>query len=90
MLTIPSKGMRKEKKGSCDPSNRSFFVKSIADSVAFPRHRKRPVEACSGGAALDLARDRAKKDIASRRRGREERKQRSMLSAKVINTPIET
>lgn len=88
MLTRPSKGTRKQKNGSCSPSNRSFRAKSTAGSVAFAPQWKKPVEACFGDLELDLAKERANKNIASINNGRDERRQRSMPSAKVIKTPI--
>ena len=87
VLIRPSKGTRNQKKGSCEPSNKSFCVKSTPASVAFAPQRKKPVGACLGILELDLAKERAKRDIANRNRGKDERRQWSMPSANEIKIP---
>lgn len=73
--------------GSCEPSRRSFLVKSMADSVALLPHPNKPLDAGSGGAALEIVSEIAKTVRASTAIGSEDLKQRSSDSAKVMKTP---
>ena len=86
VLTNPNKGRRNQNSGSCEPSKRSFFVKSIADSVAFPPHLNKFAE-LAPREELVIASDVARKVRASRRSGNDDLKQRSMDSEKAINIP---
>lgn len=73
--------------GSCEPSRRSFLVKSMADSVALLPHPNKPRDAGSGGAALEIVSEIAKTVRASTTIGSEDLKQRSSDSEKVMKTP---
>ena len=81
----PNSGTRNKKIGSCEPSKRSFLVKSIADSVAFPPQPSQPVDAGLGGAALDIV--KPSKVSARSNTGSEVFRQRSRDSANVIKMP---
>ena len=73
--------------GSCEPRRRSFFVKSVRDSVALPPMPKRPFDCTFGGAVPEIASEMAKTLSAKIKSGREDFKQWVMPSAKVTNTP---
>lgn len=87
VLTNPNRGSRNQNNGSCEPSKRSFFVKSIADSVAFPPHWNKLAELASREEEFDIASDVARKVRASRSSGNEDLRQRSIASEKAMNTP---
>ena len=84
----PNSGTRNQKIGSCEPSNRSFFVKSIAESVAFPPQPSQSVDGDPGGAALDIVNPMARRVNARSRPGNDAFRQRSRDSAKVIKMPV--
>ena len=84
-LIKPNKGTKNQNIGSCDPSNKSFFVKSIADSVALDCGPKRSV-ACRG--ALDKANEAASMLRPRNRRGRDVREHRFVASMKVMKMPV--
>lgn len=86
-LMRPKRGIRNQKIESCEPRRRSFFVKSIADSVAFTPQPKNPVDAGFAGAVLDIVKEIAKKVSASIRMGIEDLRQRSNDSANVMKMP---
>jgi hypothetical protein len=85
-LTNPKSGIRNQKKGSCEPSRASFVVKSNTDVVLFPCQLRKPTEAARDSSG-EFAMERARKDIARSNTGRDERRQRSKASAKVMKTP---
>lgn len=87
VLTNPNRGTRNQNTGSCEPSKRSFFVKSIADSVAFPLHGNMLGELAPCREEPDIANDVAKKVRARRSSGNDDLRQRSIDSEKAINTP---
>ena len=86
-LMTPNKGTRNQKIGSCEPRRRSFFVKSITDSVALLPMPKRPFGCAVGRAAPEAASETAKTLNTKIRSGREDFKQKFMPSAKVMKTP---
>ena len=87
VLINPNRGSKNQNNGSCEPSKRSFFVKSIADSVAFPLHRNKLDELVSCADEVVIANDVARKVRASRRSGKDDLRQISIDSVKVIKTP---
>lgn len=87
MLIRPNSGIKTQKIGSCEPSKRSFLVKSMADSVAFPPQPSQPVDAGLAGAALDIVNPTARKVSARSNTGNDVFRQRSRDSANVIKTP---
>lgn len=83
----PNSGTKNQKIGSCEPSNRSFLVKSMAESVAFTPSPSQPVDTGLGGAALDIVNPMARKISARSNTGNDVFRQRSSDSANVIKTP---
>ena len=86
-LMRPKSGTNPQKIGSREPNKRSFFVKSMTDSVAFPPQKSQPVDAGLAGAALDIVSPMARKVSASSNTGNDVLRQRSNDSANVIKTP---
>lgn len=86
-LTNPKSGMRNQKNASCEPRSASFFAKSMAGNEELP---------CELRVLLDTGAvwsgepetEKARQERASRRTGKDERKQRSNPSAKVMNMPV--
>ena len=86
-LIKPNSGTRNQKIGSCEPSKRSFFVKSKGDSVALPPTPRRPFGWLPQEEVLDTARDTAKILSAEINSGNDVLRQRSKDSANVMNVP---
>ena len=74
--------------GSREPNKRSFLVKSMADSVAFPPQPSQPEDAGLGGATLDIVSATARRVSARSNTGKDVFRQRSRDSAKVIKIPV--
>lgn len=83
----PNSGTKNQKNGSCEPSKRSFLVKSMADSVALRPQPSQPVEAGLEGAALDIVNPMARKVSARSNSGNDDFRQRSKDSVNVIKMP---
>lgn len=75
--------------GSCEPSKRSFLVKSMADSVALPPQCNQPADGGLGGAELETASDSARKVRAIISNGNDDFRQRCIDSEKVTKMPKE-
>ena len=81
----PNSGTRNKKIGSCEPSKRSFLVKSMAYSVAFPPEPSQPEDGVLGDAALDIV--SPSKVSARSNTGNEVFRHMSKDSANVIKMP---
>ena len=86
MLIKANNGTRNQKKGSRDPSKRSFRAKSTGDSVAFLAQLI-AVEADGAAGVPSIADVKARKVKRIISTGREDRRQRPKESAKGMNTP---
>lgn len=83
----PKSGTRNQKKVSCEPSKRSFLVKSNGVSVALPLRDGNQREPWYDEDELALARETPQKVRARKSTGRDERRHWFVLSAKLIKIP---
>ena len=88
MLMRPKSGTRNQKIESCEPSNRSFLVKSIAASVVFPPHAQNQMAVGLAWALLEIVKEIAKNVSANMRMGKDDLKHRSSDSANVMKMPV--
>lgn len=83
-LTMPNRGTRNQKNESWDPNKRSFFPKSMGDSVALDCQ---PDDILPFMTDRDVAKKEARNDKPRNVIGSEKRIQRSKPSAKLMKTP---
>ncbi len=83
----PNSGTRNQKIGSCEPNRRSFLVKSISVSVAFPPQPSQRVDAALEGVALDIVNAIARKVSARSNTGNDVFRQESKDSVNVMKMP---
>src|SRR5580658_5820439 len=87
--TTPINGTRNQKNGSCEPRRRSFFLKSMAASVALPLQPQMLFEFEGGCGAAELdARENDMTESTSSTTGKDLRRQASIPSAKDMKTPV--
>lgn len=85
MLIKPKRGTRNQKNVSCDPSKRSFVVKSTGVSVAFARQLD--MSSSSATNSVVGANDTFNSERPRNIIGNDVRRHRSNASGKLIKTP---